>query len=245
MSQAAAASQKYTIPELTDIGSFVDHLTPLVAGQTQLLEQACGTQGRGDRSCFQDRQQGPQRCRRSERAGRQRIHRHQYRAAQRRSRPTFSTQTGSRSLAAYHAAYNGLAWEAFLSAYVNGGAGHDGYHRPGDGTQLETYLVWDNNAIAAGADVDFWVLEPDGNLYIPALGSVSPNGTFSSDSRDAGVNFEGYLTNRYVQVGEYKIYANLWTDPQDFRPQYDLAYRTDQTADFQLLYAPNFPSSRG
>ena len=72
-------------------------------------------------------------------------------------------------------------------------------------------------------------------------GSVSPNGTFSSDSRDAGVNFEGYLTNRYVQVGEYKIYANLWTDPQDFRPQYDLAYRTDQTADFQLLYAPNFP----
>jgi hypothetical protein len=86
------------------------------------------------------------------------------------------------------------------------------------------------------------VLEPDGNLYIPYLGSVSPNGTFSSDSRDAGVTFEGYLTNRYVQVGDYKVYAHLWTDPQDFEPQFDLAYRYDQSAQFSLVYDPNFPS---
>ena len=240
VSQAAAASQKYTIPELTDIGSFVDHLTPMVAGQTQLLNKLAALKIAATAPAFRiasKARNGVGGQGEPDVSGSTGINI----VLPSGLDPDVFNATGSRSLAAYHAAYNGLAWESFLSSYVNGGGqGTTATFDQGDGTQFEAYVVWDNNAIAAGADLDFWVLEPDGNLYIPYLGSVSPNGTFSSDSRDAGVNFEGYLTNRYVQVGDYKVYAHLWTDPQDFEPQYDLAYRYDQTGDFSLLYSPNF-----
>jgi hypothetical protein len=105
----------------------------------------------------------------------------------------------------------------------------------GNGSAFEAYLVWDQAAIAAGADIDFWVLEPDGNLYIPAFGSVTANGTLSNDSYGDGVNFEGYLTNRFIQAGTYKIYANLWRDPNDHQPIYDLAYRLAQSDTFSML----------
>ena len=110
-------------------------------------------------------------------------------------------------------------WESFLSSYVNGGGqGTTAVVDQGDATQFEAYVVWDNNAIAAGADLDFWVLEPDGNLYIPYLGSVSPNGTFSNDSRDARSQFRGVSHQpRPCRLVDYKVYAHLWTDPQDFR----------------------------
>jgi hypothetical protein len=145
--------------------------------------------------------------------------------------------SGTRSLAAYQALYPGRPWTDFLTTWVTGqGQVPTQVVDQGDQTRFETYLVWDQNAVPAGADVDFWVLEPDGNIYIPAFGSVSPNGTLSNDSYQDGVNFEGYLTNRIIQVGEYRIYANLWTDPQDFQPIYDLAYRYDQNGVFQLLF---------
>ncbi|HEY7029576.1 MAG TPA: clostripain-related cysteine peptidase [Gemmatimonadales bacterium] len=241
VSQAAAASQKYTITELTDIGSFVDHLTPLVAGQTQLLNKLAALKTAATAPAFRiasKARNGVGGQGEPDVSGSTGINI----VLPSGVAPDVFNATGSRSLTAYHAAYNGLAWEAFISSYVNGGGQTPtATFDQGDGTQFEAYLVWDNNAIAAGADLDFWVLEPDGNLYIPYLGSVSPNGTFSSDSRDAGVNFEGYLTNRYVQVGDYKVYAHLWTDPQDFEPEFDLAYRYDQTAQFSLFYNPNFP----
>jgi hypothetical protein len=240
VSQAAAASQKYTITELTDIGSFVDHLTPLVAGQTTLLNKLAILKNAATAPAFRiasKSRNGVGGQGEPDVSGSTGINI----VLPSGNAPDIFNATGSRSLAAYQAAYNGLPWEEFLSAYVNGGGqGTTPTIDQGDGTQFEAYLVWDQNAIAAGADINFWVLEPDGNLYIPYLGSVSPNGTFSSDSYDAGVNFEGYLSNRYVQVGDYKVYAHLWTDPQDFEPLYDLAYRYDQSLDFSLLYNPNF-----
>lgn len=146
---------------------------------------------------------------------------------------------GLRSLGAYQTLYAGRAWTSFLTDYTNTqqqeAVTDQGDHR------FESYLVWEEEAVAAGADVDLWVLEPDGNIYIPAFGSVTANGTFSSASEADGVNFEGYLTGRYVQNGEYRIFANLWEDPEDFRPRYDLAYRFGQNTDFDLLFSPDFP----
>lgn len=146
--------------------------------------------------------------------------------------------TGPQSLAAYQALYPGKAWTTFLTAFATGnnGGGTNATFDQGDQSRFESYLVWEQGAISAGADVDFWVLEPDGNIYIPALGSVSPNGTLTNDSWNDGVNFEGYLTNRVVMSGTYKIYANLWRDPQNFQPVYDLAWRQDQDGNFALLF---------
>ena len=108
--------------------------------------------------------------------------------------------------------------------------------------RFEGYLIWPEEAIAEGVDIDMWVLEPNGNLFIPYLGSVTPNGTFTNDSWNDGVSFEGYMTNRFVQEGVYKIYANLYADPAGFRPIYDLAWRNGQDDELALLYFPENPS---
>ena len=137
------------------------------------------------------------------------------RAAQRPGSDNFNA-SGPQSLATYQALYPGKPWTAFLaSAYTTGGASC----RTTSSTRATRPAVRGLPGVGpgrpspAGADIDSWVLEPDGNIYIPAFGSVSPNGTLSNDSYQDGVNFEGYLTNRVIQQGTYKIYANLWRDP--------------------------------
>jgi hypothetical protein len=149
--------------------------------------------------------------------------------------PDVFAQSGPQSLSAYQALYPGKPWTQFLTAFVGGQSAAPVVDQ--GNARFEAYLVWDPQAVPAGADVDFWVLEPNGNIYIPAFGSVTPNGTMSNDSYADGVNFEGYLTNRFVEQGSYDIFANLWRDPQDFRPVYDLAYRYDQTGPFSLYYS--------
>ncbi len=148
---------------------------------------------------------------------------------------------GPRSFAAYSALLPGAAWSAFLAAWLNdSGQLPLDYVDQGD-QRVEVYLAWDPAAINQNADIDLWVIEPDGELYIPYLGSVTPNGHFTADSYTDQVAFEGYFTNRYIQPGEYRFYANLYTDPFDFGPEYDILWRADQTDDLHSLYAPNFP----
>lgn len=234
---AAANSQKYSYSELTDVVNFLDSLAARVsdvAVQTQIT--ALKTQATAVTFRFANQR------RNGAGSGQQPA------ADVLRSTglnlvlpsgqgPDVFNASGTRSLAAYQALYPGRPWTNFLTTWVTGqGQVPTQVVDQGDQTRLETYLVWDDAAIAAGADVDFWVLEPDGNIYIPAFGSVSPNGTLSNDSYQDGVNFEGYLTNRVIQVGVYKIYANLWTDPLNFQPLYDLAYRYDQNAALGLLF---------
>ena len=149
--------------------------------------------------------------------------------------------TGPQSLAAYQALYPAKAWTLLLTDFLVG-QGTVGQTDQGN-NRFEAYLIWDPAAVTATADVDLWILEPNGNLFIPYVGSVTPNGVLTNDSYAAGPTyFEGYLTNRFVENGTFKFYANLWRDPQDFRPEYDLVYRYDQTATFTSLYDPNFPT---
>jgi hypothetical protein len=236
---AAAHSQKYTVSELTDVVNFLDSLNASVTDNA-LKTQIAALKTQATAGTFRINSQrrngtgsGPEAA--SDVLRSSGLH---LVMPSGRGEDVFNA-SGSRSLAAYQALYPGRPWTNFLTTWVTGqGQVPTQVVDQGDQGRLETYLVWDANAIPTGADVDFWVLEPDGNIYIPAFGSVSPNGTLSNDSYQDGVNFEGYLTNRIIQVGEYKIYANLWTDPQNFQPLYDLAYRQDQTQAFGLLYGP-------
>jgi hypothetical protein len=237
ISQAAAVSQKFSYTELTDVVSFLDSLNVRVAGQTALQQKIAAVRAQAVSPGFRL----ISRARNGSGSGQQ--------AASDVARATglhivlpsgvgsdnFNA-SGPQSLAAYQTLYPGKAWTSFLTAYATGGGQTaNATIDQGDGSAFEAYLVWDQAAIAAGADIDFWVLEPDGNIYIPAFGSVSANGTLSNDSYADGVNFEGYLTNRVIQAGTYKIYANLWRDPNDHRPIYDLAYRLAQSDTFSFL----------
>lgn len=147
---------------------------------------------------------------------------------------------GPASFQAYQAMLPEHPWTRMLAAYLVG-APVKGYadlapHR------YETYLVWDTASARRGVDVDLWVLEPDGNLYVPWLGIISPNGTMSGDSRGSDAYFEGYAMNRFVQAGRYKFYAHLYSDSNRVGTRVDLVYRTDPALPFRSLYSPAYPT---
>lgn len=239
ISGAAAGSQKYAYPQLTDLGSFLDSLRARVADAT-IQGQIDAVKALAIGTTFRIKS----RARNGTSA-----------ALGSTDDVTRSTglsivipsgvgddqlpSSGPASLAAYQGLYPGAAWTLFLAAYLSGG-GTTTYVDQGN-NRFEGYLVWDPTAVATGADVDLWILEPNGNVFIPFLGTITPNGALTKDSYDAQVAFEGYLTNRFIEAGTYHFYANLWADPASFKPQFDLAYRNDQVSSFASLYDPNFP----
>jgi len=235
---AAAVSQKYTMLELTDLVNFLDSLRVRTGDATLLSQidalkaQASGTFRVGNRfrngtgvglagESDVSRSNGLHIVMPSGEGGDQ------------------LADAGPGSFAAYQALYSGKAWTLFLADWLVSQAAL-AFTDQGN-TRFEGYLVWDSAAVSQGADVDLWILEPDGRLFIPWLGSVTPNGTLTNDSYDDETFYEGYLTNRFVLNGTYKFYANLWTDPNDFRPVYDLLSRQDQVSDLTSLYDPDFP----
>jgi hypothetical protein len=147
--------------------------------------------------------------------------------------------TGPASLASYQATVGNRPWGELITAWMSNKTPL-GYTDMG-GTRFETYLVWDEAAIAAGADVDLFVLEPNGNLYGPAFGTVSPNGLFTPDSYHSKSYAEGYQMGRFVETGSYRFYAFLWSDPNRHGPVYNVYYRNLPGAQFQSLYSSPFP----
>ncbi len=238
LADAAAHSQKFTFPQLTDLGDLLDSLKVRMASDTVRAEiDALKTQASG---AFRLRSL----ARNGSGAGQS--------AAVARATglhivlPSGIGQdvlpaSGPASFTAYQALMPGKPWTQLLQAYL-GGQGSADVADQGE-NRLETYLVWNPGAVAAGADMDFWVLEPNGNIFIPYLGSVTPNGLLTEESSKNGQYYEGYLTNRYVQKGVYKFYANLFADPNNFSPVFQLAYRQNQsdTAQFVGLFPPPLP----
>lgn len=146
---------------------------------------------------------------------------------------------GPGSFSAYQALYPGSPWTLFLADWLSGAATTPTEDQGGNG--LETFLVWATDAIAAGVDIDLLVLEPDGYIYAPYMGPVTPNGTFTEDSSQTSENFEGYQMRDNVALGDYYFFANLYGDPQNFRPYYDLVYRFGSSGDYQSYFDPNYP----
>jgi hypothetical protein len=146
--------------------------------------------------------------------------------------------SGPRSFTAYQSLFPGRPWTTFLQTWISPSS-TTAYTDQGT-LPFQGFLVWDTASVRLKADVDLWVLEPSGDVYIPWLGTVTPNGTLTGDSSESGAWYEGYLTNRYVQNGRYKFYAHLYADPSDHRPIYDIQYRYGLSGQLKSLYAPNY-----
>lgn len=114
-------------------------------------------------------------------------------------------------------------WQDFLLAFL---AGESQPSAPG---YFMFILTWDTDS-----DVDLYVIEPDGTVASPWMGSTSPNGFLSGDSADTGISREVYSSADWVMPGEYWIMANYWTDgTYDYAnallEYVDFYYHEDQT----------------
>jgi len=150
-------------------------------------------------------------------------------------------ESGGGSFGAYESLYANRAWTLFLADWLA-----DASTTPTEDQNdsiLQAILAWDPASIDHGVDIDFLIIEPDGNVYAPYMGPVTPNGTFTEDSAITGGNYEGYQMKRIVAQGVYLFVANLYSDPENFQPQYDLLTRLGSSADFQSLFDPSsYPS---
>ena len=69
------------------------------------------------------------------------------------------------------------------------------------------YISWDTDA-----DLDLYVWEPNLEIYAPWMGQTTPNGFFSGDSYDVGESVEYYVSNDYVQPGDYDVFVEYFKD---------------------------------
>ena len=233
---SATVSQKYEIPQLTDLLDFLDSLNVRTTDNT-VKTQIAAVKTAASAAAFRLNSK----ARNGADAGARRVARSTGLHVLMPSKTAFDElpASGPASFAAYQALYSGKPWTTFLAAWLTGSAAQklvdQGENR------YQVYLVWDSLGKSKGVDVDLWILEPSGDLFIPWKGTVTPNGLLTDDSQVNGVAYEGYETNRYVEPGDYKFYANLYADPQTFKPKYDIVYRNNQTSSFASLYSPNFP----
>lgn len=142
---------------------------------------------------------------------------------------------GRASFANYQAQVPGKNWTYFLADYISG-SNSTGSVSLGD-NRREWYLVWAEQAISQGAEVDVVILEPSGDIYIPRFGTVTPNGVMTTDSRDSGFPYEGYAFRETVEAGTYYLLALLMEDPKSYEPYINVVYRFSPKDDFSALYS--------
>ena len=235
IASAAVASQKFSFTELTDLVSFVDSLSVRTTDQALL----------GQLAELRRQALGSFRVQNHARNGT---------GASVGTAPDVARATGlhvvlptgiggdlffaggTQSLAAYQAQWPGLPWTGFLTGWTTGQSMTSFIDQGSN--RNEDYEAWDPADAAGGVDIDLWLLEPSGNLYIPYLGTVTPNGAFTPESQVAGVSFEGWLSRRYLETGQYVFYANLFSDPQSRQPTVQFLYRNDQASPLIPLYTP-------
>ena len=147
---------------------------------------------------------------------------------------------GPGSVAAYQQLHAGRPWTPFLTAWGAAAPPTPAVDQ-GERTRLELYLTWNVTELAEPVDLDLAVIEPNGDLYIPFIGSVTPNGQLTPDVSGVLAGYEGYLTDRWVEPGTYHFFAMLWSDPSRVRPAVEVQYRTDQRVPLAAMFAPELP----
>jgi hypothetical protein len=101
---------------------------------------------------------------------------------------------------------------------------------------ISIWQVWDTAFVTRGR-LEMLLLEPDGSLYGPAFGTLSPSGEFSADASTTNAFYEGWASNRFVQTGTFYFLAWLVSDPTNYGPLVNVAYQQG-TSSLQSLYGP-------
>lgn len=148
--------------------------------------------------------------------------------------PEGMPSAGTASMAAYQQQFPSSPWGTFLQTYT---AAIGGLQFLDVGSNpLTMWQVWDTTFVNRGA-IEMLLIEPDGYLYGPAFGSISPSGVFSADAQLTNGYYEGWASNEFVESGTFNVVAWLVSDSTNYQPLVNIAYRYG-TAALASLYGP-------
>jgi hypothetical protein len=154
------------------------------------------------------------------------------------TQPDELPSNGVASVAAYTQQFPTSAWTTFLQRYT-GALASQQYVNFGN-NRLVLYEVW-NQAVVGKAQVEMLLLEPDGTLSGPAIGSVSPSGEFSADAQSTNSYYEWWESNQYVESGKFYFLAWLATDPNNIRPLVNVVYQIGSGSQTSLYGTGTYP----
>jgi hypothetical protein len=146
--------------------------------------------------------------------------------------------SGIASMTAYQQQFPSTTWGAYLRRYtasiqaqpfINVGT-----------TPLTLWQVWDT-VFAKRGQLEMLLLEPDGTLSGPVIGSLSPSGVFSAGAQATGANYEGWASHQYVETGTFYFLAWLVSDPTNYQPLVNVAYRYGNVALTSLYQVGTYP----
>jgi len=93
------------------------------------------------------------------------------------------------------------------------------------------YVSWDTDA-----DLDLYVWEPNLELYAPWMGQTTPNGYFSADSLAVNESVEYYVSNDYVQPGDYDVLVEYYDNgPTGAGANVEFWFFDPDVGDWQML----------
>ena len=141
---------------------------------------------------------------------------------------------GTASVAGYEQQFPGAAWGNFLQRY-SASLQAQPFVNIGENA-FTGWVVWDTSFVARGW-LEMLLIEPDGKVYGPAFGTISPSGQFSADARASGAYYEGWAANADVAVGNFYFIAWLVADTSNAMPFVDFDYSQGGAA-LQSLYQP-------
>jgi hypothetical protein len=146
---------------------------------------------------------------------------------------------GQGSLLDYQQQFASTAWNSFLQRWAPLVQGL----RPFVDVGINTTTVWEawDSAFVSRGNMEMLLLEPDGTLYGPILGTVSVSGDFSADARDANTYYEGWASHRFVESGTFYFLAWLVSDPSNYQPLVNVAYQQGTEPVVQLYHPGTYP----
>jgi len=147
--------------------------------------------------------------------------------------PFMLPSTGTASLGAYQQQFPMLSWSRFLQSYAQT-LNTQPYVYVGS-NRMTLWQVW-NTSVVGRATIEMLLVEPNGNLYGPAFGSISPSGVFSADAAATSAYYEGWESGNYVASGQFDYLAWLVSDPSNLQPLVNVAYEIG-SAPIQSLYS--------
>lgn len=147
--------------------------------------------------------------------------------------------SGPGSLASYEQNFPTTSWGTFLQKWVPLSNALRSTVDVGTNTTT-VWVVWDTVFAKRGV-MQMLLLEPDGSLYGPAFGTVSPSGLFSADAQATQAYYEGWKSERFVESGNFLFIAWLVSDSTNYRPLVNVAYQVGAGAVTNLYTVGTYP----